>query len=178
MKKQIFLSYAILSAALAAFTVTGARAQHMASLSNFKGVWAGVVTLGAGESFRYNLVIMEISDAGLCSLLNINEEATELERTLLGTDASQNNIREKNSMIYTFTNTGGVWSETQTYIMNYLAPGMLYCILGRQVNNARPDEENPDENNTWHYVMQGILYHYADRESLINGWDDFLKRYE
>jgi len=59
-------------------------------------------------------------------------------------------VYEGNNAVYTWINTGGVWSETQLFMFAYTEQG-IQLVHTRWVNNEG------DAHNVWGYTEAGIL---------------------
>lgn len=62
-------------------------------------------------------------------------------------------VYERNSAVYTWVNSGGVWTEMQTYLFTFNG-GEIQLIHMRWVNNAQDDGTN----EIWGYMQTGLLY--------------------
>ena len=67
----------------------------------------------------------------------------------------------RNNLCYTWLNMGGVWSETQTFMLSYLNSEELQIIWIRQVNNIK---EGTDENEEWYVIGRGTMEKLSEKE--------------
>jgi len=129
-----------------------AQAQHVARKSSFDGFWIGELSQGDDT----NLVIIGIKN-GEAQRYYYDEDEDDF---FPGEFFDESTLIAGNNVSYTWVNKGGIWSETQTHLMDYLRPNLLYCILVRQVNNASEDEDYPGMNNEWSSTYEGTLDRY------------------
>ncbi|TCK85463.1 hypothetical protein [Albibacterium bauzanense] len=155
MKKLTQLSklFALIILLVVAWSLPQAQAQHVARKSSFDGFWIGELSDSDDDT---NIVIIGIKD-GVAQRYFYDEEEDDFfpseyfdESTLIA----------GNNVAYTWVNKGGIWSETQAHLMDYLRPNLLYCVLIRQVNNAAADEDFPSMNNEWSTTYEGTLTRY------------------
>lgn len=141
------------------FLLLSAKAQHIATSSSYDGIWAGILKNDNGDKL---VSIIRISN-GIASRYSYNTETKRLERSSFLKESS---MLLGNNLSYTWMNKGGIWSETQTHMIAYLKPDVLYCRLIRQVNNASEDENTPGINNEWSTYYQGKIDRYESIEKL------------
>jgi hypothetical protein len=60
----------------------------------------------------------------------------------------------RNNIVYSWVNRGGVWSETQVYSLSILNSETLNLVWSRHVNNYHDDSDH----ETWHLLGEGQLY--------------------
>lgn len=60
---------------------------------------------------------------------------------------------DRNNAVMVWLNSGGVWSETQTYSLSLKSDNQLEVVWTRHVNNLRPSQNN----DTWNLTGAGTL---------------------
>lgn len=70
------------------------------------------------------------------------------------TDDNFSFVYEENSVVYTWINAGGVWTETQTFMFTLTEEGLQLMHIRLVNNDNRADGEG---NNVWGYVQVGTL---------------------
>lgn len=160
--KQLSKSCALIILFVVAWGLPQAHSQYVARNSSFEGYWIG--ELSSMEDDDTNTVIIRIRNGEAQRYYYDSDE----EEFLPGDYLNESTLMAGNNVSYTWVNKGGVWSETQTHLMNYLKPDMLYCILVRQVNNATEDEDFPGMNNEWSTSFEGILSRYSSIQEYLD----------
>lgn len=130
-----------------------AQAQHVARKSSYEGFWIGELSDSDDDT---NLVLIGIKN-GVAQRYYYDEDEDDF---FPGEFFDESTLIAGNNVSYTWVNKGGIWSETQAHLMDYLSADLLYCILIRQVNNASEDEDYPGINNEWSITYEGTLHRY------------------
>lgn len=160
--KNLVLSKLVLTLICAIFFLS-AKGQHIATASSYEGVWAGVIQNNSENKLA---IIVKVSN-GVATRYNYNSKDKKIEKYDFPKEVT---MILGNNLSYTWLNKGGIWSETQTHMMSYLAPDMLKCRLIRQVTNAEESKDDPGVNNEWSTYYQGIL----DRFNSIQELEKFM----
>ena len=142
--------------------ISQAQAQFVARKSSFDGFWIG--ELSQIDDDDTNFVIIGIKN-GIAQRYFYDEDEDDF---FPGEYFDEATLIAGNNISYTWVNKGGIWSETQTHLMDYLRPDLLYCILVRQVNNATEDEDYPGMNNEWSVTYEGTLDRYDSIEEYLD----------
>jgi len=142
--------------------ISQAQAQFVARKSSFDGFWIG--ELSQIDDDDTNFVIIGIKN-GIAQRYFYDEDEDDF---FPGEYFDEATLIAGNNISYTWLNKGGIWSETQTHLMDYLRPDLLYCILVRQVNNATEDEDYPGMNNEWSVTYEGTLDRYDSIEEYLD----------
>jgi hypothetical protein len=153
--------FALIILFVVAWGLPQAEAQHVARKSSFDGFWIGELSDSDDDT---NLVIIGINN-GVAQRYFYDDEEDDF---FPGEYFDESTLIAGNNVSYTWVNKGGIWSETQTHLMDYLRPDLLYCILVRQVNNASEDEEYPGLNNEWSITYEGTLSRYDSIQEYID----------
>jgi len=125
------------------FAVCSANAQ----LYKFTGTYSGTVTLKDGSRTKIRLRIT--SDNVTQYFYNDDNDSWYPASSDISRYAY-----DKNNLIYYWINTGGVWTETQTFMLSYVNSRKLYLVWSRQVVNEKDD----DDNDAWSLQGAGYLY--------------------
>ncbi|MDR2634321.1 MAG: caspase family protein [Treponema sp.] len=138
---------------------SGARASKQVSSSRntqsidpqFQGNWIGEITVkdaNGDEAGRIPLRL-RISSSGLTQYFqddNGNWAAVSADQ--------DNYAYDRNNIVYTWVNKGGVWSETQVYSLSLLTSRTMSIVWLRHVNNYR---ESFPINHVWNLTGEGEL---------------------
>lgn len=143
MRKLFFLS--LFSLLLIATSVS------LHAQSKFEGYWAGTLKTADGDNIA---IILKITN-GVAKEYNYDKDQKKL--VAYEPDKEVTNW-QRNNLCFTWMNQGGVWTETQTYMLSYLSGKKLSAIWIRQVNNIKDDE---DENSCWSVKAEGTLTYYT-----------------
>ena len=148
-------TYRLLFCTLFIFLLNTAHAQDSQQAS-FDGYWAGIITT-AGKDGKELPVILKITN-GIAREVDYNEETGKFEA---GKREKEFTSIVRNNLSYTWMNKGGVWSETQTYLVSYINDKSLKLVWVRQVNNVQEDE---DDNDEWFMTGRGELVKFSESE--------------
>jgi hypothetical protein len=146
MRKLFFLSF--LSLLLAA------KQNDLHAQSQFDGYWAGTLKTADDDDIT---VILKIS-SGVAKEYNYDEDLKRLVPYNADKEATN---WQRNNLCFTWLNQGGVWTETQTYMLSYLSGKKLSAIWVRQVNNIK---DTKNENEAWSVQATGTLTYYTRSE--------------
>ncbi len=145
---------------LIGYTMVG-YAQYTADATSFDGIWAGKLK---NDDDQEQYLILKISQNNVKRYM-YNEDKDDFE---LSNYERESTMLAGNNIAYTWINLGGVWSETQTHLLSFLKPGVLWCRLLRQVTNAEEDKDNPGINNEWSTFYQGRLDRYNTLQEFLD----------
>ncbi|NGM65361.1 hypothetical protein [Sphingobacterium sp. SGR-19] len=136
-------------------------AQFVANLGSYDGYWAGSLKNVQNEEST-NYLVLRIEN-GKAKRLFYDEDKQDFEE---GDFEKEMTSVVGNNLSYVWMNSGGIWSETQSHSLSYLKDQFLWCVMVRQVNNAKEDEEVEGINNEWNIVYEGSLNFYRSRQAL------------
>lgn len=151
MKTVIYTIVLLVSTTFSSFSL---KAQHVANRLSYEGYWMGEL-----KSINDNnelLLILKIEN-GQAKRLFYDEDSGEIEEFDFLKETSE---RMGNNFSFVWMNEGGIWSETQSHSLSYLKPKELWCILVRQVTNAKEDDEHKGINNEWNLIFKGGISSY------------------
>lgn len=112
----------------------------------YDGYWLGELKT---SDDREVTVILKIENNIACQMQYTEQEGLQFsERDKEYTQSLRNNL------CYTWLNMGGVWSETQTFMLSFLNSEKLQILWARQVNNIK---EDADENEEWYVIGRGTM---------------------
>jgi hypothetical protein len=123
----------------------------------FDGYWFGTITTSGDREVEIILKVenniahqMVYSESEGLKMYNWPRESTQYLR---------------NNLSYTWLNMGGVWTETQTFMLSYLNDDELQALWIRQVNNLKEDVDNEE----WFVTGRGIMRRLSNDEvALLN----------
>lgn len=116
-----------------------------AQLYKFDGDWSGKITLTDGSTMWARFVI---SDGNVTQYFWDSDNSRWYAPSAVLAKYSYN----KNNLIFYWMNDGGVWTETQTFMLSSVSDDKLYVVWSRQVDN----EKTSGDNNVW--SLQGNGY--------------------
>ena len=101
-----------------------------AQISKFTGDWKGQVFKKDGSSLWVRIKITED---------NISQYFWDSDnnRWSIVSPSTARYSYNKNNLIFYWLNDGGVWTETQTFMLSYVNDGKLYIVWSRQVDNNK-----------------------------------------
>ncbi|MDR1901799.1 MAG: caspase family protein [Treponema sp.] len=116
----------------------------------FKGMWIGEITIRDenGEAGGKASIKIDISNNKITQYFKDNNN-----NWYMVTPATDNYEFDRNNIIYSWVNKGGVWSETQAYSLSIVNNKTLNIVWLRHVNNYREDSIN----NIWNLTGEGQL---------------------
>ena len=141
----------LMTIAILMFIALGVNAQSFNR--NIIGLWGGTVenTDTGKESYMgFNFEYDSFTKQLQCHKLTKNDEG-EIVNDNRFTNSSF--TYQTNNAVYTWVNSGGIWSETQSYLFT-LTEGKLQILHIRMVNN---DKEGVTEGEVWGYMQAGFL---------------------
>jgi hypothetical protein len=136
-----------------AFFITGVSNSQAQNFNpEFKGIFTGTVTKNDGSDdpdetiMQFNFRVSEYDGKLICNrqFSKDGEIYNDLKENFSFT-------YQENSAVYTWINSGGVWTEIQTFLFT-LNDGDLQIIHMRWVNN-----KSEEGNEIWGYYQSGIL---------------------
>lgn len=127
---------------------------HLQAQTKFEGYWAGKLKTDGGDEI---LIVLKITN-GVAKRYSYDKDK---EKLVPFNPLKETTISQRNNLCFTWMNQGGVWTETQTYLLSYLDDETLSIVWVRQVNNIKDDA---DENDRWSVKAEGKLEHYTKEE--------------
>lgn len=117
--------------------------------SKFDGDWRGSVTTKSGSTLKIRI---KISDDEVTQYF-WNADASEWRAT---SPAITRKFAHKNNFEFSWMSSGGVWTETQTFMLSYVSGSNLSLVWSRQVVN----EKDSGDNEAWAVQGEGSLSKY------------------
>ena len=133
----------IITIAILMFIALGVNAQSFNR--NIIGLWGGTVEntdTGKESYMAFNFEYDSFTKKLTCHKLTRNEEG-EIVNNNSFTNSSF--TYQTNNAVYTWVNSGGIWSETQSYMFT-ITESQLQILHIRMVNN---DKEGNTEDEVW-----------------------------
>lgn len=133
------------------FMALGVKAQDFNE--NFTGIWGGTITrnsTGSETYIMFQFIYDEDEDKLRCYKLTMDDDGDLARDTRYH---NQSFTYQTDNAIWSWVNSGGIWSETQSYLFT-LTEGQLQIYHIRVVNN---DMEGVNEDEVWGYVETGFL---------------------
>ena len=144
----------LLTIATLLFITLGVNAQNYNS--DLVGIWGGTLERTDTEDETYALFSI-YREAGrlVCARQFKNDDGLIYNST----KSNSSTIAQSNNLTYSWVNSGGIWSESQTYFLTLTTDGdndeVLYVYHVRIVNNDTADDNDDD---VWGYEEVGLLY--------------------
>ncbi|MDR2793195.1 MAG: caspase family protein [Treponema sp.] len=117
--------------------------------TQFKGIWIGEITI-RDENGGSRMISVKIDIANNKITQYFKEDDNNW---YIVTPDKDNYDYERNNIVYSWVNKGGIWSETQVYSLSVLNNKTLNIVWLRHVNNHRDNSIN----NTWDLTGEGKL---------------------
>jgi hypothetical protein len=130
--------------ALIFLLIVGAKSLD-AQLYKFDGDWSGKITLTDGTTMWVRIVV---SDGTVTQYFWDSDNSRWYTPSAVLAKSSY----DKNNLIFYWMNDGGIWTETQTFMLSSVSDDKLYVVWSRQVDN----QETTGDNNVW--SLQGDGY--------------------
>ena len=141
----------ILTIAILMFITLGVNAQSFNV--DIIGLWGGTVSnteTGKESYMAFNFEYDSFSKQLTCHTLTRNDDGEIVNDTRF---TNTSFTYQTNNAVYTWVNSGGIWTETQSYMFT-LTEGRLQILHIRMVNN---DKEGATDNEVWGYMQNGLL---------------------
>jgi hypothetical protein len=119
--------------------------------SQFKGEWIGEITVKDANGDEAGEIPVKIT----ISNNTVTQYFKEDNGNWYAVDAEKDNYEyDRNNIVYSWIDKGGVWSETQVYSLSILNSKTMNIVWLSHVNNYR---ENSFINNVWNLTGEGEL---------------------
>jgi hypothetical protein len=119
--------------------------------SQFRGDWIGEVTVKDADGDEAGKMQVKIT----ISNNTVTQSFKDNNGNWYAVDADKDNCAyNRNNIVYSWVNKGGIWSETQVYSLSMLTNKTMNIVWLRHVNNYR---ENSFINSVWNLTGEGEL---------------------
>jgi hypothetical protein len=123
-----------------------------AQSAKFDGYWVGSINTSEGDGKKKTVVLKIVN--GTAQRMSWDADTKHFT---ISSFAKEQTVNVRNNLIFTWLNSGGVWSETQTHLLSYINSKTLRVIWVRQVNNIKEGEDNSE----WYVLGRGDLDYYS-----------------